>query len=246
MDSSARVVAELAGDRTRLTVLRGEAALLPRRTLATADDPAGGAVVHLVGGAAGPLGGDRLHLEVCVGPGAELIVRTVAASVALPGSGASRFTVRASVADGGYLAWLPEPVIAAGRCDHTLESTVELLGDARLVWREELVCGRYGEEPGDLLLATVVRRDGVSLLRQELAIGPRSPGWAGGAVLGGHRATGSLLRVGLPPPTAGPGPLAAHLTLAGGGVLTAAVAPDAVALRQALAEGDGRPSAATE
>src|SRR5258707_5048003 len=98
MRAAARVVAVLdARGRTRLAVLHGEPPLLPRRT--------GDGRVHLVGGAAGPLGGDDLLLSLEVGAGASLQVGTVAASVALPGrDGApSRVRVQASVADGGCL-----------------------------------------------------------------------------------------------------------------------------------------------
>ncbi|GFJ88059.1 hypothetical protein Prum_017010 [Phytohabitans rumicis] len=95
----------------------------------------------------------------------------------------------------GTLRWLPEPLIAARGCDHVSRSTVELEEGARLEWREELVCGRHGEEPGDARLDSTVRHGGRTLLRQELAVGPRAPAWDGPAVLAGARATGSLLLV---------------------------------------------------
>ena len=73
MRAEARIVAE--SDRrggTRLAVLRGESPLLLRRT----GPRTGGAVtVHLVGGAAGPLRGDDLRLDIEVGPGARLARR---------------------------------------------------------------------------------------------------------------------------------------------------------------------------
>jgi urease accessory protein len=65
-----------AGGRTRLTLLRSQAPLVLR--------PAADAV-YLAAGAAGPLGGDELDLTVSVGPDACLTMRTVAATVALPG-----------------------------------------------------------------------------------------------------------------------------------------------------------------
>ncbi|HYN92797.1 MAG TPA: urease accessory protein UreD, partial [Pilimelia sp.] len=190
MRATARIVAEADGaGGTRLAVLRGESPLLPRRT--------GPHEVHLVGGAAGPLGGDRLRVDVEVGPGARLCVRTVAASLALPGArgGESRFEVTARVGAGGRLRWLPEPLIAAAGCQHAALSTVDVAAGGWLCWREELVCGRHGERPGDARLATTVRYAGRTLYRQDLAVGPAAPGWAGPAVLGGARATGSLLIV---------------------------------------------------
>jgi len=223
----ARVVAEPAdAGATRLAVLRSEAPLLLRRT--------GPDEIHLVGGAAGPLGGDDLRLEIDVRPGARLCVRTVESTVALPGRGPSRFTVTASVADGAVLCWLPEPLVAAARCDHEVSSTVDLASTARLLWRDELVCGRHGEDPGDARLTTVVRRAGRPLYHHGLAVGPHAPGWDGPAVLGGHRAAGSLLAVNL---SAAHAPLAAPdravFPLAGPAFLVTALG-DARAVRNHL------------
>ena len=255
MKATARIVAESDGrGRTRLAVLSGEAPLLPRRT---GSWPATGAAeVHLVGGAAGPLGGDVLHLDIEVGPGAHLVVRTVAASIVLPGlSGAQSTTgVRASVADGGRLRWLPEPVVAARGCRHLASSHVDIAGGGYLVWREEVICGRHGEDSGDLTLTAAVRLDGAPLFQQELAVGPHAPAWAGPAVLGGATAVGSLLVVDPawavghkpvahaagPPPGAsstevpGLGAWVARMPLAGPAVLTSAVALEAHTLRKAL------------
>jgi urease accessory protein len=230
MKATARIVAEPDGrGGTRLAELYGEAPLLVRRT--------GPGEVHLVGGAAGPLGGDDLSIEVRVAADARLVVRTVAASVALPGRGQSRTRVTATVH--GRLEWLPEPVVAAHRCDHLVQSFVELGPSASLVWREEIVCGRHGEAPGDLLLVTRVRRDGRPLFAQDLAVGPRAPAWAGPAGLGGGRTAGSLLLVepawlsaGAPPPRVNSG--AALMPLAGPGAVVTAVAPDAHELRRML------------
>lgn len=194
MRARARIVAECDGaGGTRLTSLHGEAPLLPRRT----GPRSGPAQVHLVGGAAGPLRGDELLIEVVVGAGARLCVRTVAASIVLGGRSdvESQTTVRASVGAGGELLWLPEPVVATAGCRHVSRSTVELAAGARLTWREELVCGRTGEEPGNLRLVTAVRQEGRPLSTQELAVGPSAPGWSGPAVLGGHRAAGTVLFV---------------------------------------------------
>lgn len=246
MKAAARIVAESAGPRgTRLAVLSGEAPLLPRRT---GNWPATGpAEVHLVGGAAGPLGGDELRLDIEVGPGAHLILRTVAASIVLPGlSGdGSVSRIRATVAAGGRLEWLPEPVVAVRGCRHLASSIVDLAVGAELVWREELVCGRHQEDSGDLVQHTAVRLAGVPLFQQELAVGPGAPAWAGPAVLGGATAVGCLLVVDptwvpapppgqASPPTVGPGTHVARMPLAGPAVLTTAVAADAHLLRKAL------------
>jgi urease accessory protein len=234
MRASARVVAEPDGrGGTRLATLRGESPLLLRQTIGGY----GRRTVHLVGGAAGPLGGDELHLSVEVRPGAALTLRTVAASIALPGrAGApSRTVLDVRVGAGASLEYLPEQLVAAAGCAHQALSTVELDEGARLLWREELVCGRHAESPGDATVSTHVTYAGVALLRQSLAVGPNAPGWAGAAVLGGARATGSLLHVGPGCPAAAPlGGTAARVPLAGPGCLVTAVADDASRLRALL------------
>ncbi|NUT33281.1 MAG: urease accessory protein UreD [Hamadaea sp.] len=251
MRAYARVTAHADGrGGTILTDLRGESPLLLRRT----QDEDGVATVHLVGGAAGPLGGDELRLDVVVGPGAALRLRSVAASIALPDrhGAESRFAMSAEVAAGGTLQWLPEPTIAAAGCRHTAYASVDLDEDAALLWRDELICGRYGEEPGSLTMTTSVQYAGVPLLRQSLRVGPGADGWAGPAVLGGATATGSLLQVHPGTAPAGPvvlGPTAVRTPLSGPATLTTAVADDAVTLRAYLTEpcpcGEPRPRPGT-
>jgi urease accessory protein len=220
------VVAEAGGSgATRLTCLRSEVPIVLRSTPGA---------LYLVGGAGGPLGGDDLALDVVVGAGARLTIRTAAASVALPGPGPSFVRVSATVAEGGALCWLPEPVVAAKGCDHRMETTVDLAPGSELVWREELVLGRHGEEAGSVLTRTTVDLGGAPLLRHELALGPSHPSWTAPSVTAGARAAGSVL---LYPGPAGPaalGPTAAALPLAGGGVQVVALADDASDLRAAL------------
>ncbi len=76
------------GGATRLPVLASQAPLVLRRTPAA---------VYLVGGAAGPLGGDSLALRITVGAGAFLRVRTAAAAIALPGLDGLESVLRVSV-----------------------------------------------------------------------------------------------------------------------------------------------------
>jgi urease accessory protein len=218
--ASARIVARCQPDgATRLTTLAGEAPLLLRRTgqlrpgQATprpdaASDPTRPAPrraeaerppaqVHLVGGAAGPLGGDELRCLVDLGPGARLEVRSVAASVALPGPHGreSSLEIHARIGEGGALSWSPQPLIAARGARHRTVTRVELAADARLIWREELVLGRDGEEPGSISTRLRVIRDGKVLLDHEVALGPRHPGSLGPSGTGGHRALGTVLIV---------------------------------------------------
>ncbi|HET9517323.1 MAG TPA: urease accessory protein UreD, partial [Actinoplanes sp.] len=218
MRARARIVATAdAAGGTRLAVLHGEAPLLLRRTRGP------GTVVHLVGGAAGPLGGDDLRLDVEVGPGAQLSVRSVAASIALPGPGgaASGMHVRATVAAGAVLHWQPEPLIAAAGCNHDAVTEVHVADGGAVTWRDDVVCGRHGETPGDVRINTLITYAGRTLHRHELFLGPSAPGWAGAAVLGGARALGTVVVVnpawaaGGPPPAAVLAPDAAAMPLTG-------------------------------
>lgn len=232
MIGRARLRAEADGrGGTRLSVLRSE----PPLSLRPTPD-----AVYLVGSAAGPLGGDDVTLCVEVGEGAALTVRTVAASLALPGCGGrlSRVAVTARVAAGASLRWLPEPVVAAAGCDHRMESDVSLADGAALVWREELILGRAGEQPGACQSSLRVDVGRQPLLRHELHVG--ADRWSGPAVLGGARAVGTVVLGG--PSHAGAigrvlGPRAAVLPLEGPGTLVSALADDAPALRALLDAG---------
>ncbi|GIJ78856.1 urease accessory protein [Micromonospora phaseoli] len=240
MRATARLVARAdRHGRTTLAELRGESPLLLRQV----PGRDGGVTVYVVGGAAGPLAGDDLRLDVEVGPGAVLRVHTVAASIALPGhpGAVSRMLVRATVSEGATLHWLPEQLVAAAGCAHVADSQVDVAEGAILHWRDELICGRHHERPGDAEVNTWVDLDGRPLLRQCLAVGPNAPGWSGPAVLGGAPATGSLLVVDptrlVEPPVVQQ--TVARLPLAGGpATLWTATAPDAHTLR-ALLEPDG-------
>ncbi|MER5338904.1 urease accessory protein UreD [Streptomyces mirabilis] len=225
---------------TALPVLEGEGPLALRRTRASGDE----ARVMLVGAMSGPLGGDRFAVEAEVGEGARLHVGSAAATIALPGQakGEARYDVRLDVSGGGELRWLPEQLISAQGSDLYVSSRVELRSGARLVFREEQVLGRVGEQPGRLTSRLTVRLDGRPLLDQELSCGPGAPGgWDGPAGLGGHRALGQLLVVrpefGSEPPQARLlGEYAALMPLAGPAALVSALAPDALRLRRVLDE----------
>jgi urease accessory protein len=200
MRAIARVVAAADDDGvTRLTGLRSEPPLLLRHSPAAT----GPAIVYLLGGAAGPLGGDDLHLQIVVGERARLRIEGIAASIALPArsGAASRVTITATVARDGELHWLPEQLIAAQGCQHLAMSNVELADGARLLWREELICGRHKEPPGDVTISTSVTYAGKPLLRQALQVGPAAVHWDGPGILGGAKATGSLLGVNTAPPS---------------------------------------------
>jgi urease accessory protein len=225
--SRAAVVASRdPGGRTRLTRLRSDGPLALRES---------GGAVYLVGAGAGPLGGDDLSLTIEVGPGACLDVRSAAASLVLPGRGASRLVVRAEVGAGGRLVFAPEPSIAAAGCDHRASASVVLDEGAELLWREEIVLGRHGERPGRYVSRFDVTSCGLPLLRHELRVDEDAPS---AAVLGSARAVGTVLLAGkdlTAEPYAAAG--LSVLPLARAGVLVTALADDTVRLRDLLERG---------
>lgn len=230
--SRAAIVAEHWDRGTRLTTLRSDPPVALR--------PAAGAV-YLAASGAGPLGGDQVHLEMAVGPAAELEVRSVSASLVLPGPrpGRSESTTVVSVGAGGELRWLTEPTVAVRGCDHHGRSRIELAESARLVWREELVLGRSDEASGSVLQRLTIDRAGRPLLRTEHAVGPLWPGSTGPAGTGGRRALGTLTVVGplardVKPPAGDGGTRAALLELGEDAVMVTAVATTARALRAVL------------
>lgn len=218
-----------AAGRTRLATLRSDG---PYALRATPD------AVYLVGAAAGPLGGDELHLDLDVAAGAALAVRSVASALLLPGDGESRTYVRAAVGPGAHLDLAPEPAVATAGCHHRAVTEFALAEDATLRWREELVLGRHGEPPGRYTGRVDVTLGGRPLLRNELRL-PDRVLHTSGAVLGDARCTGSVLLVG---PGLAKDAYAADglavLPLAGPGVLVTALAADSATLRHRLDHGE--------
>ena len=158
-----------------------------------------GGDLYLMGTAGGPHGGDDLSTEVVVAPGTELTVRSVAATVVLPGDGSrSQHRMRVDVGEGATLRWVPEPLVAAAGCHHRADTVVDLAADARLVWREELVLGRTGELAGRLFASLRITRSGRPLLVH--ALDTSLPGWQGPAVTGVHQGDRCLVAKTLPDP----------------------------------------------
>jgi len=191
--ASARLVAEArARGGTRLTTLVSQAPLLLRQT-AGAD----AAHVQLVGGAAGPIGGDELHLSVHVAARARLCVGSVAASIALPGRRPAESSLEISVRidEGASLTWSPQPLIVAEGAVHRTTVRVRMADDARMVWHEQTILGRHREQSGSATTRIrVVRAAGV-LFDHAFAAGPAHPGSLGPAVAGTHRASATTVVV---------------------------------------------------
>ncbi|QUG99981.1 urease accessory protein UreD [Saccharopolyspora erythraea] len=242
MRATAALRVELAADgRNVVRELRSQPpiTLIPRRGVVSA---AGGpAVVHLVGSATSPMGGDRVDLRVHVGAGAALRLSGTAATVALPGqrAGHSHATVRIEVEAGETVEYLPEATVVSARADHRADMRVELAEHARARCREVLVLGRYGENPGVLTTSTHVVRAGTPLLRQRLDIGEHRLAGSAGYLAGARvLATETVVWDHDPAAPAG-GEWWSLAPLARGGALATSVAADAVTAQRGLAEALG-------
>jgi urease accessory protein len=245
--AAAHIVAEADnGGVTRFPVLSSQVPLVLRRTPDA---------VYLVGGAAGPLGGDVLSLLIEVGPGAFVRVRTAAASVVLPSQDGAESVLRmtATVGAGARLEYLPEPVVLADGARHRVDLRVDLAEGAALLLRDELILGRHGEQGGSCVTRLRADVTGTPLLRHELTVSGTDQIHMGPAIMAGHRAVGSVLQVepgwavrGADRPRARYTPGVAVMPLARSGspgvpsshrvpsVLISALAPDALRLRQRL------------
>ncbi|MET8155050.1 urease accessory protein UreD [Sphaerisporangium sp. NPDC005289] len=186
-EARAAVGTESSGGRTVLGTLRSDPPLTLRQT--------GPDTVHLVSTAAGPLGGDRLTLEIDVAAGTRLTIASVASTLVLPGDGESVMVVRARVGAGATLVYAPEPTVLAAGCDHRMIVRLTLAEGASVSWREEIAFGRYGEPPGRCHARFDATIDGVPLLRQDFVVGdPAADGSP--AVYGDARCVGNILLTG--------------------------------------------------
>jgi len=176
VEAEARLVVELdERGRTVQSELFAESPLLMRVT----DSGPCRLTVHLVGGAAGPLGGDRLTTTVNAGDGTNLQVRSVAASLAQPGpaGGRSRADVSVAVGAGATLDWHPQPLVSVAGSDHVQRTTVAIADrSASVCWVDEVVLGRHDEPGGRLTLHQRFTVAGRPILQHTVSLDPDSAG----------------------------------------------------------------------
>ena len=154
---------EICPGRPKLRLVGGS--LAPR--LITAD--ATGARVALVATTALLLGGDSVHIDVCVGPGAWLEIVETAGTVAYDAQGqASTWAVHAEVGSRGMLLWHGEPLVVSRGADVLRTSTVELGERSVVCLRETVVLGRSGESGGALFVRNRVSLRGDACLAEDL------------------------------------------------------------------------------
>ena len=197
-----------------------------------------GPVLYLVNTAASLLEDDDLFVDLRLGHGARLTVRSVAAQVAHPclSGGSTSLTVRASVAAGAVLRWSPEPMIICAQGNHRSVVEIDLDDGGTLDWTDEVVLGRSGEQLDAVgyVASMCVRTELVARFEDGLALSPATARiWRGPAVLGDGRYLGSRLLI--EGGAAGAATPAGWTPLAAGGRLARVVHADPLVGRQLLA-----------
>ena len=225
MRSTIDIVAECRAGATAVTTIRGGGPFAGRLTAP--------GVVHLIGTAAGPLGGDEAVIRIIVKAGACLTVRSAAATIVLPGQHQpdSVLRIEGRVEADGQLDLALEPTVVCAGAVHHSELRIELSGDAQVTVAEDVVLGRSGEPGGDWSGRTWLTRDGRPILRHLIRsrilrdgvravatrLDSRTPD---DAMLADGRASSNAVR----------------MPLAAGGVLSTGIGPSLLAARADLAE----------
>ena len=127
--------------------------------------------VHLLSAAATPLGGDAIHIRVVVEPGARLQLRTVAATVTLPGTSTRESHSFWTFEVAGDLDVDPQPTVVAAASHHFTSTRVELAAAGRVRLRERIQIGRSDERQGFWSGSLHADVDGSPLLRHRIELG---------------------------------------------------------------------------
>jgi len=155
--------------------------------------------VALVGQTALLLGGDRVELEVELGPLSVLELSDIAGTVAYHGRGQpASWHTAIRLGPGARLSYAGQPLVVSDGADVTRTLTVDLAEGASARLRETLVLGRWGERGGCLDASSVLRRSGMEFCRERLLLDRDARGRPG--VLAGVRIVDSVLELRAPSP----------------------------------------------
>ena len=168
--------------------------------------PEGPGVAHLlvIHPPAGIAGGDRLEIDIDVGPGARTLVTTPGATKWYRSDGArAHQDVALAVARGGCLEWLPQENIVFDGADVETSTTIACEAGATCIGWDIVVLGRVasGErfERGTLRQDLALACDGRIVWRDRARVSIADPllgspvGWNGRAVFGVLWAWGGML-----------------------------------------------------
>lgn len=144
--STGRLALEFALDpATSCTVLRINEQRQPLKVVRAFDLDAGAALVHIHNLSGGVLAGDRLSLNVTVGPRASAQLTSTGATRVYrsrPSATPAEFSTRVRVCRDALFEYLPDPLIPFAGCRYAQHAEVELEDGAGLFWWETVAPGR--------------------------------------------------------------------------------------------------------
>jgi urease accessory protein len=172
---------ERRGNRTILENLERRAPYMVQRALYCDPEMPGLACVFLITTTGCLLQGDRLALEITLGPRAQAHVTTQSATKihAMDANYAAQ-TQSITLADDAYLEFLPEPVIPHRQARFVSDTQISVAPSATLLFSEIIQPGRKHHHPDECFGATVIsiatsaaRPDGCGLFTEKLLIEPQ-------------------------------------------------------------------------
>ena len=182
------------------TVLAHGASTVPLQVLAPVRLPDPAAVVSILNPTGGLLGGDRLTIEVGVGPDAHACLTTPSATrIARTNGPVAEQDVRLAIDAGGCLEWLPDHTIPSAGSAFRQRIDVDLAPGARLILVDGFAAGRVARGEAwrfaRLESAISVREGSRWIIHDRFALGPGGP-WASLGCAEGHPYFGSAVVVG--------------------------------------------------
>ncbi|MDN3516401.1 urease accessory protein UreD [Aquisalimonas lutea] len=186
---------QVRGGRTVLVRRRHEGPLLVQRSFHPEGPVCHNYVIHPPGGLAG---GDRLNLDVRIGPEGHALLTTPAAAKFYRTERAAAVQEQTfDVGDGAALEFLPMESILHGRSDTVLRNRFRLAPDARLCTWDILCLGRPGSgdhfEGARCRQELVIERSGAPLLHECLNLAHGDPLLERPWGLDGHSAIATLV-----------------------------------------------------
>jgi urease accessory protein len=172
---------ERRGARTILANLERRAPYMAQRALYCDERMPGLAHVFMITTTGCVLQGDRLALEVMLGPRAQAHVTTQSATkIHTMDANYAAQTQTITLAEDAYLEFLPDPVIPHRRARFVSDTRICIAPTATLLYSEIIQAGRKHHHPDECFGATVIslsvaaaRPDGRTLFTEKLLIEPR-------------------------------------------------------------------------
>lgn len=189
------------GDRTALVDLHRRTPLLVQQALHFDEGMPEMACVIMISTSGGILQGDRYAIDITLEPDARAHVTTQAATkVQEMDANYATMTQDITLADGGYLELLPEPIIPYRHSRYVSRTRLRVAETATALYAEVLLPGRKHYRDGevfayDLYAAGLLglRPDGRELFAENIVIEPAARPVDGLGVMGGYHVLGNII-----------------------------------------------------